>query len=78
MGVRSSASFATHGAAGLVFPLWSDTSFLWDHMIYNMRRDENLRDIETVLNLHDQLTNTGVVGRLGIDFHVPRFVVLYP
>ena len=24
-----------------------------------MRRDENLRDIETVLNLHDQLTNTG-------------------
>jgi hypothetical protein len=41
-----------------------------------MRRDENLRDIETVLNLHDQLTNT--VGRLGIDFHVPRFVVLYP
>ena len=43
-----------------------------------MRRDENLRDIETVLNLHDQLTNTGVVGRLGIDFHVPRFVVLYP
>jgi hypothetical protein len=75
MGVRSSASFATHGAAGLWCSHYGPNFFFVGS---RMRRDENLRDIETVLNLHDQLTNKGVVGRLGIDFHVPRFVVLYP
>ena len=56
MGVRSSASFATHGERPGWYSHYGPNFFFVGS---RMRRDENLRDIETVLNLHDQLTNTG-------------------